>query len=224
MTTCPWNSAYSDLAKKRNEEQLKKDQKRRKMSSLQRHLQMHRVDHKLDGFDRIERCREALCALDNSGWKRSFHQRAFHESYIRACARVFFKTDPPAHFEKNQQRLLELNNWAHISQEVLVSTPRRFGKTISISMFAAALIVSAPAIECSIYSTCKRISTKLLRMVVRFIAIIHEKLNLPPYKELRLNQEEVVLQGPENAEDIRTVNSYPSRVCPLPLPVGLGTD
>jgi hypothetical protein len=209
---CPWHQAYVDLANRRNDEKLNRERKQRKMSTLQRMMLGSRVDHKPDGFDRIDKCREALNALDNSGWKRSFHQRQFHEAYIRACARVFFKTDGTAAFMQKQQKLLELNNWECIAQEVLVSTPRRFGKTISISMFAAALIFSCPAVECSIYSTCKRISTKLLRMVLRFLNLIHEKMDVPKYKELRQNQEEIMLLGPEGAEDIRVVNSYPSRV------------
>ena len=32
---------------------------------------------------------------------------------------------------------------------------RRFGKTISVSMFAAAMLYSCPGLEMSIYSTCK---------------------------------------------------------------------
>jgi hypothetical protein len=209
---CPWHKAYADLAIRRDNEKLNKERKQRKMSTLQRLMLSSRLDHKPDGFDRIDKCREALCALDNSGWKRSFHQRQFHEAYIRACARVFFKTDGTAAFMQKQQKLLELNGWECIAQEVLVSTPRRFGKTISISMFAAALIFSCPSVECSIYSTCKRISTKLLRMVLRFLNLIHEKMDIPKYKELRLNQEEIMLLGPEGAEDIRVINSYPSRV------------
>jgi hypothetical protein len=221
-SVCPWHHAYLELANRQKQEKINSEIIQRKMSTLQRLMLTSRIDHKPDGFDRIEKCREALRALDNSGWKRSFHQRQFHEAYIRACARVFFKTDGPAAFMQKQQKLLELNGWECIAQEVLVSTPRRFGKTISISMFAAALIFSCPAVECSIYSTCKRISTKLLRMVVRFINLIHEKLNIPKYKELRQNQEEIMLLGPEGAEDIRVVNSYPSRVSHPSRTRGLG--
>ena len=50
-----------------------------------------------------------------------------------------------------------LNGWEHLAQEILISTHRLFGKTISISTFAVALIVSCPRVEVSIYSTCKRI-------------------------------------------------------------------
>lgn len=80
-------------------------------------------------------------------------------------------------------------------------------------MFAAALIYSAKGVELSIYSTCKRISQKLLRNVQKFLTLIYEGLGIPPFKELRCNMEEIVLQGPDGAADVRIVNSYPSKVC-----------
>jgi hypothetical protein len=79
-------------------------------------------------------------------------------------------------------------------------------------MFAAALLYSAPSVEISIYSTCKRISQKLLRNVMKFLALVHEGLGTPEFKEVRCNMEELVLQGPDGTSDIRTVNSYPSKV------------
>ncbi len=88
----------------------------------------------------------------------------------------------------------------------------RFGKTISVSMFAAALLYSAKGVELSIYSTCKRISQKLLRNVQKFLNLIFEGLKVSPFKEIRCNMEELVLQGPDGTSDIRTVNSYPSKV------------
>ena len=91
---------------------------------------------------------------------------------------------------------------------------RRFGKTISVSMFAAALLFSAPGVELSIYSTCKRISQKLLRNVMKFLSLIYEGLGVPEFKEVRCNMEELVLQGPDGSADIRIVNSYPSKVRP----------
>ena len=79
-------------------------------------------------------------------------------------------------------------------------------------MFAAALLYSAASVEISIYSTCKRISQKLLRNVMKFLALIYESLGVAPYKEIRCNMEELVLQGPEGISDVRIVNSYPSKV------------
>lgn len=85
-------------------------------------------------------------------------------------------------------------------------------------MFAAAMIYATPNIECSIYSTCKRISQKLLRNVVKFLNLIYTGLNVPKYRIIRENMEELVIHGPESAQDVRTVNSYPSKVCVFPFP------
>ena len=77
------------------------------------------------GFQRIELCRKALEALDTRGWQRSYHQKMFHETFMRACARVFWKTEKPGQFARDHQKILQFNGWDHLSQEILVSTPRR---------------------------------------------------------------------------------------------------
>ena len=76
-------------------------------------------------FTLFRPAREALEALDRQGWQRSFHQRLFHDNFIRACARIFWKTEPPGAFARDHQKILEMNGWDHLSQEILVSTPRR---------------------------------------------------------------------------------------------------
>jgi len=120
------------------------------------------------------------------------------ESFLNSVVRVLFKTDPPGFFERSYPRLLEMNTWQSINQEILcvpslpvcllpcwatrapplsplktppplpfplsnswcvfwrhrISTPRRFGKTIAVCLFVAALIYACPNIEISIYSTC----------------------------------------------------------------------
>eukprot|EP00960_Hanusia_phi_P036406 752302-Hanusia_phi.AAC.8 len=166
----------------------------------------------MDGFKRMKLCRDALKALDRRGWERSYHQKQFHDSFIRATARLFWKSEPPGQFSRDHQKILQLNGWDHLAQEILVSTPRRFGKTISVSMFAAALIFSAPSVEVSIYSTCKRISQKLLLNIKRFLYLIFDEMKVEPFKEIRMNMEEIVMQGNESAQDNRVVNSYPSEV------------
>jgi hypothetical protein len=116
-----------------------------------------RITSKLEcnGFQRIRKCRQGLEAIDRRGWQRSFHQRMFHDNFIRACARIFWKREPHGTFARDHQRILEVHGWDSLSQEVLVSTPRRFGKTMAVSMFAAAMLYSCPNLEMSIYSTCK---------------------------------------------------------------------
>ena len=165
-----------------------------------------------DGFSRIKKLRSALAALDKGGWERSYHQRCFHEQFLNAVVRVLFKTAPPGHFERSYPRLLELNNWETIRQEILISTPRRFGKTISVCLFVSALVFACPNLEVSIYSTCKRISCKLLRNCTRFLQIIHDVMKLPPMAYIKQTTDEVELQGTEGKRDTRRLNSYPSKV------------
>lgn len=96
-------------------------------NALERYLQRRSGSKSRDGIGRMQNCREALDALDRKGWQRSFHQRMFHENFIRACARVFYKTDPQGSFARAHQTILDLNGWDNLSQEILISTPRRRG-------------------------------------------------------------------------------------------------
>ena len=181
-------------------------------SAMEQFCRRRKVCVGMSAFDRIQECRRGLEALDRQGWKRSFHQKEFHEEFLRACARIFYKTEPAGAFQRDHRKLLQVFKWNNLSQEILISTPRRFGKTISVSLFAAAILFSAPRVELSIYSTCKRISQKLLRNVKKFLGLIYQELDLQPYKEIRSNCEELMILGPESRQDIRIVNSYPSKV------------
>lgn len=165
-----------------------------------------------NGFTRLKKLRRALVALDRGGWERSFHQRIFHELFITSVVRVLFKTDPTGSFERSYPRLLETNSWRETYQEILISTPRRFGKTISVCLFVAALMYAAPCVEISIYSTCKRISQKLLRNCVKFLHTIHDVLREPYMEYARKSMDEIEIIGPEGRNDYRKLNSYPSKV------------
>ena len=108
----------------------------RMLTAMQQFNKRRRVCCNVNAFDRIGQCRRALEALDRQGWNRSYHQRQFHEQFIRACARIFYKTEPNGTFQRDHQKLLQVNGWANLSQEILISTPRRCMCTVS---FAAAL-------------------------------------------------------------------------------------
>lgn len=78
-----------------------------------------------NGFTRMANVRKALQVIDQNGWERSYHQKQFHDVFLRACARVFWKTEPQGQFARDHQKILQLNGWDHLSQEILISTPRR---------------------------------------------------------------------------------------------------
>jgi hypothetical protein len=168
---------------------------------------------KKEPLEYMQLCRTYLAKLDKLGWNRSYHQRLFHDDFLKACTRSFWKLEPPGQFARDHQKVLRVNSWDHIAQEILISTPRRFGKTISVSMFCAAMLLACPGVEISIYSTCKRISQKILRNVQKFALMIADSdwgtLNFNVKRE---NMEEINLQGPLGNTDIRIINSYPSKV------------
>jgi len=85
------------------------------------------------------------------------------------------------------------------------------------------MLFAAPQVEISIYSTCKRISQKLLRNVQKFFMLLcAQDPATQGFRVIRQNMEEVVMGGPDGVSDVRVVNSYPSKVgCPIhshPLP------
>ena len=207
-------AAYQRLQERLQQEEEKR---KRRLTAIQRHMLGDEtpVEARTGGFKRMAGCRAGLDALDRyegGKYKRSYHQMEFHDNFIRACARIFWKTEKPGTFARDHQKILELNGWESLSQEVLITTPRRFGKTFSVSMFAAAMLYSTAGLEMSIYATCKRISQKLLNNVYKFLKCIHAVTGTPCMPEIRRNCEEIVLKGDEGDTDIRVVNSYPSKV------------
>ena len=188
----------------------------RKASSLNPTLDNILNPSSCNGFIRMDKSRLALECMDRQGWERSYFQKKFHDAFLQATARVYWKKEGQGQFARDHQKILEMNGWDHLAQEILISTPRRFGKTISVSMFCACVLFGACGAELSIYSTCKRISQKLLRNVRKFLDMVFQDLKIPGFRVIRENQEEIVLQGPEGKDDVRICNSYPSRVSAPP--------
>ena len=211
-----YESVYLAYAKAEAEVLMRKKRACEFIPSFMQQIEEEETKRTVSGFTRMQKCRDALEAIDRQGWQRSFHQKQFHEEFIRASSRVFWKTEAAGMFERDHRAILEFNGWDNLPQEILVSTPRRFGKTISVSMFAAAMIYASPRTEISIYSTCKRISQKLLRNIGAFLAMVFKELGQKPYPMVRDNMEELALQGPEGVQDVRVVNSYPSKVTSFP--------
>jgi len=101
---------------------------------------------KYDGDRRLRTMRTLLAIVDDRGFERSSQQVEFHESFINAASRILYRCRPP-HQPAAAQRprhhpsphredwalskpdILKINGWDKTYSEVLISTPRRFGKT-----------------------------------------------------------------------------------------------
>ena len=124
MTRTSLQHYYEAYDRVLDEQTRLRTERSRRLTAIQRALG-NRNTKEFDGYTRMAKCRAALAALDRCGWERSFHQRMFHDNFMRACARIYFKTEPAGTFAREHQRILELNSWDSLSQEILVSTPRR---------------------------------------------------------------------------------------------------
>lgn len=115
-----------------------------------------------DRYESIQNC------LNNMGLTREAHQIQFHNSVLDACARHIYGIDYLACLEE----IFARTGSEEIRQEILVQTPRRFGKTTMVAMIVAALAAFVPGIKIGIFSTAKRTSQKLMEEVKRFLFTI----------------------------------------------------
>ena len=97
------------------------------MRTLQKLLA--RVDAR--GFERSAQQLEVCANRANARMRRSHFGSApsqFHQAFMKAAARVIYKGD----WETDRPMIMEKYGWERCNSEVLISTPRRFGKTYSI--------------------------------------------------------------------------------------------
>ena len=106
------------------------------------------------------------------GYDRSEMQKQFHESFLQAVALHLYKDDP----EVDMDKIMSMNEWPNLKQQVLCLTPRRFGKTTAVAMFVAAYFLSVEKAQLCIFSTGKRASDGMLEKIHEFVKLIDEDL------------------------------------------------
>ena len=158
------------------------------------------------GSARLRTLRALLLRIDQRGFARSQHQLQFHAAFEQACSRVVYKEEFPVHFAS----IMRENNWEGVSGEVLISTPRRFGKTFSVAIFCAALALSCKQ-EIVIFSPGRRASRAILVRVQEFVITLGFESNILEYNQEQLRVK--TLNGYTS-----TVRSFPSKkqVCAAP--------
>lgn len=118
-----------------------------------------------DGDDRLAMIHKTLESFGSL--KRAPHQVQFQRHLITSCLPHIYKGE----WEWNQLRILKQHNLKRINYEVFIIAPRRFGKTYTISMMVAALLLCVIGIRIIVLSTCKRASLSLARTVKKFIEL-----------------------------------------------------
>lgn len=152
--------------------------------------------------------------LDSMELKRSTDQKAFHEQMIRACLPHIYGPE----LDTQLDRILKENGWEDLQEQVMIVTPRRWGKTYSVAMFVIALAWCCRSIEQAIFSTGRRASQKLLELIYKLITRIPGARECIP----KYNVETLWVLGPGGPEDVRKIFSYPSKVKIRSLSLVLG--
>lgn len=120
----------------------------------------------VDGDDRLRR---VFVTLDSFGFERSEFQKLWHWFMVAAALpHIYGERDWP----RVQERVLKAMGFDELRSEVLIQTFRRAGKTWSVSMLLAALMLNVPGLKISVISTGGRASGKLLDEVVKFIYLV----------------------------------------------------
>lgn len=74
---------------------------------------------------RMDTIRKMLARIDDRGFERSPNQVKFHEAFLCASGRCIYKEE----WEIHRREILRRNGWDSDCAQIIVSTPRRFGKT-----------------------------------------------------------------------------------------------
>ena len=141
------------------------------------------------------------------GMARLGAQKRFHRAFTAACLPIIYGHQD---FEKHRDRILATAGLERVETEVLICTPRRWGKTTSVAMFCAALLCSVEDMWISCFSTGQRASTSLLDLVAKLVRSLPGGAS----RILKKNQEQLFLRG-SSAADTRRMFSYPSSVSGL---------
>lgn len=134
------------------------------------------------------------------GWERSKMQKMFHRNFMQATCLHLYRNDADVDMDK----IMRMNKFENLKQQVLCLTPRRFGKSTSVAMFVASYALAIPHSEQCIFSTGRRASQKLLEL-------IRDMILAGDYADrfIKCNGETMLIQG-DDPLDIRKIHSYPS--------------
>lgn len=102
-------------------------------------------------------------------WKPSEQQTQFLQQMLYAIIPIIYGEE----WMHYSHRILSRLKLDEIYQNLVISTPRRFGKTISVAMFGAACVYCLRGRTISIFAKNKRQSGKLMGTVKRLLLQLH---------------------------------------------------
>ena len=155
------------------------------------------------GDARMKALIQTLDLLDTVGFPRFDAQREFHSYFIATILKKIYEEE----LYQNIGSIMKQFNLKKIRSDVLVCTPRRWGKTYAVALFCAAAIWALPEMTICIYSTGKRASKAMLVLIWKMIVAIAGS----PEPIKVYNLQECELQVRNMWGSMGKVSSYPSK-------------
>ena len=159
---CSWVGACGQLADRLESE----EEERRKRLKV-----VSRVDYVTDPLFGTDQCSgdrrlaDFNTTLDSFRWQRTAAQIMFHDLFTNAVLKQIYGVE----WEANAVRVMKEQGMRKLHTEVMVMTPRRYGKTVSVAMWVVAALLHIPGVEIGIFSTGQRASTSLMAMAYGFL-------------------------------------------------------
>lgn len=157
-----------------------------------------------EGFDNITYVRDTLTKLDSVYYPRSRAQKKCHETYLATCTPLIVGRDE---FEKNKAKYMEFLGVKTYHSKSYFRAPRRFGKSIAIGSYTAALLLACPNIKIGIIAQGKRAAESLAGMTQSALFSLE---GVGGYIVRPLNRSRIQLKFSNT--DIRELIAYPSTV------------
>ena len=167
---------------------------------LDRYTEKKRTSQVAEGHKIADRIRALL-----DTFKRSEHQKVMHDHFLKCIAKQIYKDAIYEH----ELEILEYNKWTDLDSAVVISAPRRFGKSYGVGMFCACVLQCMPNAEISIFSTGSRASgaSGIGGIVQKFIL---DHFALDPSLIAKQNDEHFWVRYSQS--DLRKLNFYPGSV------------
>jgi hypothetical protein len=168
----------------------------------------------LQGDQVLKDMRELLAR--GFGIKRSETQWKVHNGMVEAMLPKIFGQE----FETHSGRILASMGMNKLQQEVMVVMARRQGKSYSVGMGCAAMLLLCSDVRLAVFATGKRMAAALLDITKRMIEKAWERGAVPRkgYEIVHANQEVFHLKGPDGTDRILNVMPGTAKVSNTPPP------
>ncbi len=154
------------------------------------------------GHQLVDKIRKELTLIG----RRSASQICMHELILKCCTKLIYGSLA----DEFAAEIMERNGWDNLLQEIIITAPRRFGKSLGVAMIVSILLYYVKGIDLAIFSSSSRASGKntgIAGLIEKFL-INHFKLTASDFSVN--NQEDMFIKFSD--QDIRKLHAYPGSV------------